>query len=60
MPTYVYKCSDCDIIEVQQSVYESSLIRCPECGSEDFSKKFISAGVQFKGSGFYSTDSRDK
>lgn len=60
MPTYVYKCSSCDIVEVQQSVHEPSLIRCPRCGSEDFGKKFISVGVQFKGNGFYSTDSRNK
>ena len=36
------------------------LVSCPDCGSQDFRKKLNVASVQFKGSGFYITDSRGK
>ena len=33
-------------------------LKCPACSSSRTSKIFNAAGVQFKGSGFYVTDSR--
>jgi putative FmdB family regulatory protein len=60
MPIYLYKCKTCGIIEVQQNIHEQSLNCCPDCGVDGLTKKYHSAGIQFKGSGFYSTDSRGK
>lgn len=59
MPTYVYYCSLCGDKEVVQKITEKPLHNCPDCGSMEFKKKFVAAGVHFKGSGFYSTD-KDK
>jgi putative FmdB family regulatory protein len=60
MPAYLYKCKACGLIEVQQSIHEQSLNLCPDCGMGGLTKQFIPADIQFKGSGFYSTDSRSK
>jgi putative FmdB family regulatory protein len=60
MPIYLYKCKTCGLIEIQQSIHEQSLNRCPDCGLDGLTKQFVSAQVQFKGNGFYSTDSRGK
>ena len=58
MPTYAYAYKDCGHnFDIQQSFSDSSLTVCPECGG-NLRKKFNSVGVSFKGSGFYSTDSR--
>lgn len=58
MPTYEYICKGCgQAIEVFQSFSEKPLRKHPECGG-DLQKVFHSRGVVFKGSGFYSTDSR--
>jgi putative FmdB family regulatory protein len=60
MPTYSYQCNSCGIMDIHQSIYDSVLTRCPACNSKQFVKKIGSAGIQFKGKGFYSTDSKDK
>ena len=58
MPTYSYRCRDCDVaFEIQQSFDEDSLTDCPQCGG-GLRKLFNTVGVVFKGSGFYRTDSR--
>jgi putative FmdB family regulatory protein len=58
MPTYEYTCKGCgETIEVFQSFSEKPLRRHAECGG-DLRKVFHARGVVFKGSGFYSTDSR--
>lgn len=58
MPTYVYACKNCGHqFEKYQSFTEDSLVTCPECTQQTLRKVFNSVGVQFKGSGFYSTDS---
>jgi putative FmdB family regulatory protein len=59
MPTYVYFCSLCGDKEIKQKITEKPLQNCPDCGSMEFKKKFVPAGVHFKGNGFYSTD-KDK
>lgn len=33
---------------------------CPKCGMPDFKRVYGNVAVTFKGSGFYSTDSKDK
>ena len=59
MPTYQYRCQDCDVLhEVFQSFTDESLTVCPACNGS-LRKVFNSVGVVFKGSGFYRTDARD-
>lgn len=58
MPTYDYRCRDCDHeMEVQQSFSDEPLTVCPQCGG-NLRKVFSAVGITFKGSGFYKTDSR--
>src|SRR4051794_17025659 len=62
MPTYEYKCSACDYtFERFQSITADPIKRCPECGKSKVKRLLgTGAGVIFKGSGFYTTDYRDK
>ena len=56
MPTYGYRCGRCGHeLEVFQSMSAPRLLVCPECGGP-LSKLLYPFGLQFKGSGFYSTD----
>ncbi len=58
MPTYVYGCDTCDHrFEMFQKFHDAPLRECPECGAP-IRKIFQPAAVVFKGSGWYSTDSR--
>ncbi|HSX68410.1 FmdB family zinc ribbon protein [Nocardioides sp.] len=58
MPTYQYACTACDhAFEQFQSFSDDALTVCPECEGR-LRKVFSAAGVVFKGSGFYRTDSR--
>ena len=57
MPTYEYECKNCShSFEVFQSISDSPLTICPECGGDIRRVIFGGAGVIFKGSGFYVTD----
>lgn len=61
MPTYQYRCTDCDYeFEEFQSMTEAAIEECPACKGK--TQRLISggAGLIFKGSGFYITDYRDK
>ncbi|MEO6145024.1 MAG: FmdB family zinc ribbon protein, partial [Dermatophilaceae bacterium] len=56
--TYAYTCTACEhSFEIVQSFTDDSLTRCPECEGR-LRKLFNAVGVVFKGSGFYSNDSR--
>jgi putative FmdB family regulatory protein len=58
MPTYEYACEACgEHTEVQARLADPPLERCPACGGT-VRKVFHPAGIVFKGSGFYATDSR--
>jgi putative FmdB family regulatory protein len=58
MPTYEYRCKDCDHrFDIQQAFTDDALTTCPECGGT-LKKVFGNVGITFKGSGFYKTDSR--
>src|SRR6476660_1859231 len=58
MPTYEYACQSCGRhVEVFQKFSEDSLTTCEVCGGP-LRKVFHPAGILFKGSGFYATDSR--
>ena len=59
MPTYDYECIHCGhAFEEFQSITAELLSACPKCGKAV--KRLIGAGmaVIFKGSGFYTTDSK--
>ena len=60
MPTYEYKCGNCDhLMEVFQSITASPKKKCPECGKLKLKRLMgIGAGIIFKGNGFYETDYR--
>ena len=58
MPTYEYACKKCgERLEVMQSFSDKPLKKHKTCGG-DLQKVFHPAGLIFKGSGFYVTDSR--
>jgi putative FmdB family regulatory protein len=58
MPTYEYVCRDCGKhLEVVQSFRDAALTTCPACAGS-LRKVFGAAGIIFKGSGYYVTDSR--
>jgi len=61
MPTYDYKCLDCNFtFEEFQKMTDEPLESCPSC--QGSLKRLIGTGVTpiFKGSGFYQTDYKDK
>ncbi|HVY09002.1 MAG TPA: FmdB family zinc ribbon protein [Mycobacteriales bacterium] len=58
MPTYEYVCTKCgERLEAVQSFNDPPLTKCPACKGK-LRKVFSAAGIVFKGSGFYKTDSR--
>ena len=61
MPTYSYKCLNCDgVIEIFQSMNDSPFkrLKCANCDQKNDVKRIIigGSGMIFKGSGFYLTD----
>ena len=59
MPTYEYRCSECNHeFEEFQAISDPPVTICPSCGGK--TERVISggAGLIFKGSGFYITDYR--
>jgi putative FmdB family regulatory protein len=61
VPTYSYRCANCDFaFDQHQAFTDDSLTLCPNCGEAQLRKVFNAIGVSFKGSGFYRTDSRAK
>ncbi|MGH2683143.1 MAG: FmdB family zinc ribbon protein [Actinomycetota bacterium] len=58
MPTYEYACVQCgNRIEIFHRIGDEPPRVCEVCGG-DLRKVFHPAGIVFKGSGFYKTDSR--
>lgn len=58
MPTYEYEClTNGHRFEVKQSFADAALTTCEVCG-EPVRKVFSAAGIVFKGSGYYVTDTR--
>lgn len=61
MPTYEYKCEECNHrFEACQSITAQPLKGCPKCRGAV--KRLISGGgaIIFKGTGFYKTDYRSE
>lgn len=60
MPIYDYKCHNCErVVERKKSFYDTSAETCSECSAE-MTRQLSVPSVQFKGSGFYSTDNGKK
>lgn len=60
MPTYEYECRpNGHRFEVKQSFSDDPIETCQVCG-EPVRKVFSAAGIVFKGSGYYVTDTRPK
>jgi len=58
VPTYGYRCDGCGHeFDAIQRMSDQPLAACPECGARA-RRLFFPAGIVFKGSGFYKTDSR--
>jgi putative FmdB family regulatory protein len=58
VPLYDYQCRACGkVTEVRHGFKEAFEGTCPECSGE-MKRLFSAAGIVFKGSGFYITDSR--
>ena len=58
MPIYGYRCQSCAReFEVVQRMSDPAKADCPDCGGAG-TRQFFPAGIVFKGSGFYKTDSR--
>jgi putative FmdB family regulatory protein len=58
MPTYEYLCKTCGHrFETWQKMSDEPLTVCPNCGAE-IHRVLFATGVVFKGSGFYSTETR--
>jgi putative FmdB family regulatory protein len=57
MPLYAYECADCGVrFERRQRYSDDPITICPECGGH-VHRLIQPAGIIFKGSGFYVTDS---
>jgi len=60
MPTYEYECKKCGYhFEKFQSMNDEPLKTCPICGGNIHRLFGTGSGIIFKGSGFYSTDSKE-
>ncbi len=58
MPIYEYQCEQCaTVTDVKHGFKETVSESCPKCGGT-LKRLFNPAGIVFKGSGFYVTDSR--
>ncbi|MFQ3548483.1 MAG: FmdB family zinc ribbon protein [Armatimonadota bacterium] len=56
MPTYVYKCKDCEHqFEKVQKMSDDPICECPECNGT-VSRLLFAPGIVFKGSGFHIND----
>lgn len=61
MPSYRLECGDCKKeFEVWCPIAERHANRCPLCGSAEIQRVWTVPMIQFRGSGFVTTDTREK
>lgn len=58
MPSYTYRCPNCDKFTVSQGIKEPALAQCPTCGSPVQRIIGRNVNIVYKCSGFYCTDTR--
>lgn len=57
MPTYQYKCNNCDCyFEEFQKITDEALKTCPKCGKDSLERLISASAFHLKGSGWYKTD----
>jgi putative FmdB family regulatory protein len=59
MPTYEYKCDNGHVFEVMQRMADDPIAVCEVCEAP-VQRVFHPIAVHFKGSGFYTTDYKNK
>ncbi len=60
MPVYTYECEECGVrFDARQRFSDAPITVCPECGGHTH-RVPQPVGIVFKGSGWYSTDSRGR
>lgn len=58
MPTFDFHCTACNhTFEFSRPFGSNEMPKCPACGSKKTEKQIAPPAIQFKGSGFYKTDS---
>jgi putative FmdB family regulatory protein len=58
LPIYEYQCESCGAVtDIKHGFKDTPNEPCPKCGGS-LKRLFNPAGIVFKGSGFYVTDSR--
>ena len=61
MPLFDFRCRKCStVFEHSRPFGAKSSPTCPKCGSKSTEKLLTPPTIQFKGSGFYKTDSQPK
>lgn len=61
MPYYEYVCKNCRVIKpVMHHMDETFMGTCDYCKQTDFDQYIFPPAIQFKGSGFYETDYKQK
>ncbi len=61
MPLYEYKCNNCEkTFDVLQRINAEPLTQCRLCQGSDVEKLISVSSFQFKGSGWYITDYKNK
>ncbi|MBE6427096.1 MAG: zinc ribbon domain-containing protein [Planctomycetaceae bacterium] len=62
MPIYCYQCVSCQHeFEEIQSFSAPETMKCPKCGKKKAQRVIRPCGgIEFKGSGFYTTDYKNK
>ncbi|TSC59151.1 MAG: hypothetical protein Greene041662_630 [Candidatus Peregrinibacteria bacterium Greene0416_62] len=59
MPTFDFLCTACNhTFEFSRPFGNTKIPSCPSCGSKKTEKQIAPPSIQFKGSGFYKTDSQ--
>jgi putative FmdB family regulatory protein len=59
MPRFDFRCTACQTTFEESIAFGSTAFpACPACGSTKTEKQLAMPGIQFKGTGFYKTDSQ--
>lgn len=61
MPIYEYRCESCGARgEHLRKLNDPHTEPCPKCGKTTYQRQISASNLQFKGSGFYETDFKNK
>lgn len=61
MPTYEYQCKVCGHqFEIVRKMSDTSSVECPACHKPEVERLLSAPNIQFKGTGWYVTDYKNK